>query len=212
MFGIVTTCHWMITCGVATDDPVNDPGGEGFLAVAPEGTRHWFTHLAYRWAPTMVRPIGTGPLGLRSVEAHPTLALDDRLVRRQASMLVTRIEDRFGNSLTYSYSGNRLIAITASDGRRLDVGYLTGTDRIGTVSVTAASGPVRTWSYQYSTALTPLLSKVILPDGSAWSYTLDGLRTGEIRLGAGSCDSLGLLSTNAPSGSMVHPSGLAATF
>jgi len=212
VFGIVTTHHWMVTCGVATDDPVNDPGGEGFLAVAPDGTRYWFTHLTYRWAPTMQRPVGTNSLARRSTGAYATLALDDRLVRRQASMLVTRIEDRFGNSLTYSYNGNRLAAITASDGRRLDVGYLTDTDRIGTVSLTPASGPARTWSYQYSTALTPLLSKVTLPDGSAWSYDLAGFRTGEIRIGEGTCDGLGLLSTNVPSGSMVHPSGLSGTF
>jgi len=212
VFGIVTTHHWVITCGVATDDPVNDPGGEGFLAVAPDGTRYWFTHLVYRWAPTMERPIGTGPLSLRSAGIQPLVALDDRLIRRQASMLVTRIEDRFGNSLTYSYSGNRLVAITASDGRRLDVGYVTSPDRVSTLSVTPASGPARTWSYQYSTALMPLLSKVTLPDGSAWSYDLAGFRTGEIRIGEGTCDSLGLLSTNVPSGSMVHPSGLRGTF
>ncbi|CAM5347107.1 Fibronectin type-III domain-containing protein OS=Rhodanobacter lindaniclasticus OX=75310 GN=B1991_13375 PE=4 SV=1 [Rhodanobacter lindaniclasticus] len=212
VFGIVTTHHWMITCGVATDDPVGDPGGEGFLAVTPDGTRYWFTHLVYRWAATMERPMGTGPLAWRAIGVQPQIALEDRLIRRQASMLVSRIEDRFGNSLTYSYNGAQLTAITASDGRQVTLSYVSGTDRIGTISVAPASGPTRTWSYQYSTALTPLLSQVTLPDGSAWSYDLAGLRNGETLLGEGDCDNLGALSTNVPSGSMVHPSGLTGTF
>ncbi|WP_449421942.1 RHS repeat domain-containing protein [Rhodanobacter lindaniclasticus] len=212
VFGIVTTHHWMITCGVATDDPVNDPGGEGFLAVAPDGTRYWFTHLVYRWAPTMHRPVGSGPQGLQSIVVQPNLFIDDYLTRRQAAMLVTRIEDRFGNSLVYSYNGAQLTAITASDGRQVTLSYLSGTDRIGTISVTPASGPARTWSYQYSTALTPLLTKVTLPDGSAWSYDLAGLRNGETLIGEGDCDNLGAVSSSTVSGSMVHPSGLSGTF
>ncbi|CAM5360630.1 RHS repeat-associated core domain-containing protein [Rhodanobacter lindaniclasticus] len=181
-------------------------------AVTPDGTRYWFTHLVYRWAATMERPMGTGPLAWRAIGVQPQIALEDRLIRRQASMLVSRIEDRFGNSLTYSYNGAQLTAITASDGRQVTLSYVSGTDRIGTISVAPASGPTRTWSYQYSTALTPLLSQVTLPDGSAWSYDLAGLRNGETLLGEGDCDNLGALSTNVPSGSMVHPSGLTGTF
>lgn len=212
-FPIVTTRHWMITCGVATDDPVGDPGGEGFKAVAPDGTLYWFTHLAYRWAPTMHRPIGSGPLGLQSIGVQPNAFIDDYLTRRQAMLLVTRIEDRFGNSLTYSYSGAQLTAITASDGRQVTLDYLTGTGRIGTISVTPATGPARTWSYQYSATATPLLTQVTLPDGSAWAYNLAGFRSGEIiEESQGDCDTLGLVSSNVLSGTIVHPSGLTGTF
>ncbi|KQZ66752.1 hypothetical protein ASD55_17345 [Rhodanobacter sp. Root561] len=202
----------MITCGVPTDDPVGDPGGEGFLAVGPDGTRYWFTHLTDRWAPTMQRPVGTG-LGLQSLVVHPNLTPDDRLVRRQVSMMVTRIEDRFGNSLTYSYSGDQLQSITASDGRQVSVSYAAGTDRISALSVTPASGPARTWNYQYNTDARPLLTKVTLPDGTAWSYNLAGLRSGlVIDEGSGDCDNLGAVSSNVLSGSIVHPSGLTGTF
>ncbi|WEN15572.1 hypothetical protein PY254_02535 [Rhodanobacter sp. AS-Z3] len=212
VFPIVTTHNWMISCGVASDDQTSDPGGEGFMAVAPDGTRYWFTHLVYRWAPSMNRSISSGPQGLRSMGVHPNVAVDGFLIRRQASMLVSRIEDRFGNSLTYSYSGAQLTAITASDGRQLSVSYVSGTDRIGSVSVVPASGPARTWNYQYNTALLPLLTQVTLPDGSHWSYNLGGLRAGTIVEGQGDCDTAASVSTNTPSGSMVHPSGLTGSF
>jgi YD repeat-containing protein len=38
-------------------------------------------------------------------------------------MMVSRIEDRFGNFVTYTYAGNRLTAITASDGRSITLSY-----------------------------------------------------------------------------------------
>ncbi|MBT2143982.1 MULTISPECIES: hypothetical protein [unclassified Rhodanobacter] len=126
-------------------------------------------------------------------------------------MLVTRIEDRFGNFLTYSYDGANLTAITASDGRALDLSYELGTSRISAATLQSPLGS-RTWSYQYGTDVYHVLNKVTLPDGSAWSYDLAGLRSGEIIVGGGDCESLGLLSTNVPSGSIVHPSGLTGTF
>ena len=92
-FSIITKQNWMVSCLPATD---GSAPGEGFLAVAPDGSRYWFTHMIYRWAPNIERPIGSSPVGF-----SPTLYPQDMLRRREAALLVTRIEDRFGNSLTY---------------------------------------------------------------------------------------------------------------
>jgi hypothetical protein len=47
-FSIVTKNNWMIGCGVTASD-----GGEGFLAIAPDGTRYTFAHVFYRPANTI---------------------------------------------------------------------------------------------------------------------------------------------------------------
>jgi hypothetical protein len=50
-FNIVTKNNWMLGCGVTASD-----GGEGFLAIAPDGTRYTFAHLVYRpWYEITVR-------------------------------------------------------------------------------------------------------------------------------------------------------------
>lgn len=136
-FPIVTKHNWMITCGVLTDTETN--GGEGFLAIAPDGTKYTLNHLIYRWAPTLERPIGSGPMAVGNTSGTDNQAIqadagdslgggvvtpqnhpNDFLLRREASMLVTRVEDRYGNTLTYTYDPSnpaRLTAITATVAR-----------------------------------------------------------------------------------------------
>mgnify|MGYP001095824141 CR=1 FL=1 len=80
-FPIVTKQHWMIRCLAQTS---NGQPGEGFLAVAPDGTKYWFDWLAYKEAPAIIQKAGSA------------------LRRRVAMMLASRVEDRFGNSLTYA--------------------------------------------------------------------------------------------------------------
>ncbi|EIL95298.1 hypothetical protein [Rhodanobacter spathiphylli] len=122
-FPIVTRQNWMVSCGVQTDDGVS---GEGFTAVTPDGTTYTFNHLVYRWAPSMTRPFGSNPMNLQASGMQSMAALDDLLRRRQASMLVTHVEDRFGNYLDYTYDGANLQSITASDGRALNLTYVSG--------------------------------------------------------------------------------------
>ena len=130
--------------------------GEGFLGLAPDGTRYWFN-----WMVSYPeRPLhGTGAIvdccGARTVRVHADLA------RRVYRLYVTRIEDRFGNSVTYSWSGANLTSISASDGRSIDLTYADG--RIA--SATAGS---RTVQYSYTNGL---LSTVTLPDASGWTFS-----------------------------------------
>ncbi|HEV2679260.1 MAG TPA: hypothetical protein VGV14_02055, partial [Rhodanobacter sp.] len=209
-FPIVTKQNWMIACGVTASD-----GGEGFLAIAPDGTRYTFAQLVYRPMDTITSPIGTPPLaGVR-----PRLAPMNFLGRRDALMYVTQIQERFGNTLTYTYdptSGN-LTDITASDGRHLTLTYVSGTSQVATVTVLSTDVPARTWTYSYSfTNGTPTaLTGVQLPDGSAWSYNLAALTAEpDPTFVYGDCgaNQLATVDGGSVTGTITHPSGLTATF
>lgn len=119
--------------------------GEGFLAVTPDGTKYWFDWMAqYTHAP-LASPM--------TVTADPL-----SLSRKRNVLYATRVEDRFGNWVTYTYANTynspaRLNSIQSNDGRSITLTY-NGNGRVAT-----ASNGSRTWTYQYQTTL----SAVILP-------------------------------------------------
>ena len=219
-FSIVTKNNWMIGCGVTASD-----GGEGFLAIAPDGTRYTFAHLVYRpWYPI----IGAGPLppdGTHVVTSSTVSAKSvtpmvgspggiGTLYREDAFMYVTQIQDRFGNTLTYNYdpSTGYLSSITANDGREVDVTYVSGSQLIQTITAKAANVASRTWTYTYGIGLTG----VQLPDGSAWSYNLQ-LGPVNFNSSTSNCQLNELPSFTYPvtggvAGTITAPSGLTGTF
>ncbi|TPG03900.1 RHS repeat protein [Rhodanobacter glycinis] len=209
-FPIVTKQNWMVKCGVLTDNETN--GGEGFLAIAPDGTKYTFNHLVYRWAPNMNRPYGSDPMSLQSFGMQPMAAVDDFLRRRQASMLVTRVEDRFGNYLIYHYDGANLTAITASDGRALNLTYVPGTSRIDKATLQASDATLREWSYDYGTDVYHVLNKVTLPDNTSWSFDMADFLASDMNPAGGTCSTAAQLSTDTWIGSITHPSGLVGSF
>jgi hypothetical protein len=109
-FPIVTQSHWMIGCLPGTS---NGQPGEGFFAVSPGGVKYWFDRLVYEDEPWL--KISKSSLGGIW-----------QVARYRASMLVTRMEDRFGNSLVFTYESNsgRLSNITASDNRQIGVQWM----------------------------------------------------------------------------------------
>ena len=208
-YPIVTKQDWMIGCGVTASD-----GGEGFVALAPDGTRYTFAHLVYRPMPWMERPYGSSGNAIGGV--HPMMNDADYLARYAAAMYVTQVQDRLGNTLTYNWNGNNLGSIIASDGRELDFSYNSGTSLIHSVTVKAAGGAsARIWTYTYGgSSSMPTLTSVQLPDGSTWTYQIGNLESATLNTVGGSCtqNTLPTLQSGAVSGSMVAPSGLAATF
>ena len=185
-----TKGYWLITCLASTS---NGLPGEAFQAIAPDGTRYWLDHLVYKTAPS----------------AGSTLN------RKYGSMLVTRIEDRFGNWVAYHYSATGILdAIDASDGRRVTLannGY-----NITSATVVSAAGN-RTWTYQYSTQdAQGALTSMVLPDGTSWQFSLDGLfYIGMPLQTSGNCNGAvqndGLTGTTR-TGSITSPSGATATY
>lgn len=92
--------------------------------------------------------------------------------RVKVYLLASRIEDRFGNWVTYSYDGSgKPLSITASDGRAITLSYTNGV-----ISSATASG--KQWTYEYQeygagAEAQQRLSAVRLPDNSAWAYAYD---------------------------------------
>lgn len=125
--------------------------GLGLIVRSPDGTVYEMT--------TPGQPAGNGP--------NP-----------QNAYYTTRIVDRNGNTLNFSYvdvgTTTAISRITASDGRTITFSYIGNTlDRISDGS--------RTWRYSYDTsagASYPFLTKVTRPDGASWKYSYNMADTG----------------------------------
>lgn len=175
--------------------------GEGFLAINKDGTKYWFDWLAVYdlW------PI------LESYE----LGYAEQLYRKRNVLYATRVEDRFGNWVTYSYSNAqtapaRLNRIESSDGRHIDLSYSAAG------KIASATDGARTWQYAYNSNNTRL-KQVTLPDGSQWKFEFDDIYNFYIGMGNdSSCDHPGFYNdpNTSPTRSMLltHPSGAVGQF
>lgn len=196
-----TTKNWAVGC---TPRTANGAPGEGFIAVAPDGTRYWLDWLVQRPADSMTRGDG------------------GTLARRRASMLVSRVVDRLGNTVTYQYdsSGNPL-AIMASDGRQLRLTYDTvptpdgAVARLRTVTATGLSAGQRTWTYNYDNGQVSHLTGVILPDGSSWSFGMNTVTATQVpgqTLYQGCGDPVTSVNAAPWTATMRNPDGMTAQF
>lgn len=211
-FPLVTKERWAVGCTPATS---NGQPGEGFVAVSPDGTKYYLDVLL--WKKTDYMATGGG----------------GALHRRLATMNVSRVVDRFGNSVTYSYDGNgNLTEIDGSDGRKVTLAYETWQNpakdtfgnfydpvayRVHSITVQPASAAPRTWTYGYGTdPVLPRLNRVQLPDGSAWSFNLGGFAPlptdGLLILNQGCSYVLRPQDAFTSSGSISQPSGVTGTF
>ncbi|MGS1078415.1 RHS repeat domain-containing protein [Pseudoxanthomonas beigongshangi] len=139
--------NWRFSCTATTK---NAYPGQGFVAHSPDGKKYYLDWVVTRQAP--------------SIRAGFTYSTYDRSLRDTIFFMVSRVEDAFGNWVNYSYTGDKLTSITASDGRFINLSY-SGSN---VVSVTSSIG---TWTYSY---VNGRLSSVALPDGSNWAYTTVG--------------------------------------
>ena len=203
-FPVVTSGYWVFSCLPNTKNGVE---GEAFLALSPEGTKYWFDWYV-----------------LRSIPGKE----ENQYTIYSSILYPTRVEDRFGNYLTYSWLGDTLSTITASDGRKVAFFYennIDGVKRISRVTANPDSSNSRTWSYSYVAAprtYNNSLASVTLPDGSSWRYSLSGLSlmcdqsfTGEGGNATFVCDvesDYGYGATREYTGVIVSPSGLSGVF
>lgn len=159
--------YWMAgdqTYVSCLDDVANGSGngaGEGFLAVTSDGTRYRFDRMAQYVEPGLGHPLG-----------------GKDTPRRRNVLYASRVEDRFGNWVEYTFANlwnqpAKLTRIRASDGRELTIGY------DGYNHVASMVQGARTWTYQYA-ALSGgrrTLTAVIQPDGSRWSIGFSAFTT-----------------------------------
>jgi RHS repeat-associated protein len=166
----VTKSNWVLSCVSSLQADNSGLGGEGFVATSPDGTRYTFNRLVRQHTINAdLRVLSGYQYGGTPVYAW--------LNRYKYTMFATRIDDRFGNWVTYTYdSNNHLTQIAANDGRTITLTY-NANGHIAT-----ASDGTHTWSYQYAQnsiyttgeSTTEVLSGVTLPDSSAWSFTYGG--------------------------------------
>jgi len=149
VYPMLTNQHWQIGCLGAT---TSGHPGEAFLVLAPDGTQYHLTQMMFDT--------------YTSFRDWDSQWWTDQ-PRNFARMKVTQIEDRFGNTVIYHYTGDRLTSITASDGRSVAIEWWADAPLIKKIT---ADG--RTWTYDYASrsAIGGILSQVTLPDGSAWTF------------------------------------------
>ena len=172
----LTKDFFRIGCGINVKNPTVTPG-EGFVAVSPQGVKYFFDWAIERAAPKVYTYSSAGVQGSMSHYAF----------RKHVMLLATRVEDRFGHGINYTYSGDKLTRIQADDGRYVQLTYSVDGTRI-----VQADSTVGTWTYAYvqrpmvtnaqGFTIDPgsvdpnsySLSGVTQPDGSTWSYSYTG--------------------------------------
>lgn len=90
---LTTKDQWHFSClsSLQSGQP-----GEGFMALAPDGTRYWFDWMVSYTGRT------TQGYGMVVYASGKTLRTSGELNRREYRLYPTRIEDRFGNYITYT--------------------------------------------------------------------------------------------------------------
>lgn len=154
----ITQGNYRIGCLAST---ANGYAGEGFLVLAPNGLKYFMNWMVQRDASSMTKPLpGTGQQTSAS--------------RKSYYLLATRVEDRFGNWVTYQYTGDKLTRIESNDGRWINLSY-------NGALVASATSSAGTYSYQYQSAnyrsggtSSSYLSGVTRPDGSTWTFAISG--------------------------------------
>lgn len=221
-FPVVTSGKWAIGClpSLANDTTAGKTMGQGFVAVSPNGTKYKFD-----WAVTyQARTLTKSSNAPGKPSTMPDAEQDDpdgvttaTLPMVEIAILPTKVVDRFGNTVTYTYDPVRpanLKRIESSDGRVITITYWTDTtgdtNRIRTVS-----DGTRTWTYTYNTSGFKDLSLVQLPDGSRWKIdTIQPLIADVQYLNDGTdyCSIRPITYNTRLTGSMTHPSGATGTF
>ena len=251
-YPIVTANLWAVSCLSALKNPqtttVPKIQGEGFLAIAPDGTKYYFDWYV-RFPVLLLSKVGGAPQGVVSLEAQlseqqngspakpgsangdsqplpevpPTTdaAINATLPRDEIWLMATRVEDRYGNWVTYTYDPQKpknLTRIDSSDGRSLVLTYVPDTAGSSEVIKTVSDG-TRTWTYEYaefqSSASTIFdLRKVIQPDNTSWTFpdSFHNLFRPVTLQNNGGCEGVPMFSAIDWTGSIVHPSGATGTF
>jgi len=193
----VTKSNWRIRCEII--EPTNSamPSTEAFIAESPEGVIYTFSQL-------------------KLVKGKPVIKDTHATSRYYAFMRVTKIADRFGNEVIYSYDeNNNLSRISSNDEegasqRQIDLSYITYR-RQQYLDKATANG--RTWQYKYRQANGGYgLSAVILPNNTQWTFNLKNLAdVTPISQNNARCDFTGPHRSYI-NGEITHPNGVTGSF
>ena len=181
--------------------------GQGFLATTADGTKYRFDWMAAFHEPQVEK------------KRESSLDGEDVLSRRRLALYATSVQDRFGNSVTYTYTNApdapiRLSRIDASDGRSI----VLQPNAYGQVARITAGTQEWTYEYEGLGSMLPALTGVVQPDLRRWSFDVAGL-SGMLRYEGGqagdqlrTCMSPGGVISPSHSGTITHPSGAIGEF
>jgi hypothetical protein len=147
---LITKNFWVFRCLATTK---NGTPGEGFMAISPNGEKYYFDWVVNRSGGKLTKRIANYGNGTVSI------------TRTHVFFLVSRIEDKSGNWVNYTYIGDKLNRISASDGRYIQIDAWNGND------IASVSSSVGSWSYVY--ASNSLV--VTQPDLQHWTIASTGL-------------------------------------
>jgi len=182
--------------------------GEGFEVVFPDGTVYTLNQMVSRINEQIAKPIDQYALragsGRKGIVVTPMAATTFTLPRVEVRLYPTKATDRFGNTVTYTWSATnpeQLLQITASDGRQLTFGYTAG-------AVSSVTDGTHTWTFT-NTATTYTVTN---PDGGQWIYTLGDLFSLKMSTTSG-CGGQAYFGTPPVlTGTVQAPTGALATF
>lgn len=193
-YPVVTANGWSFSClSTLRNAPA---AGEGFIAYSPDGTQYQFDQMV-------------------SFPAGGIIKTDGSLVRVDVWIMPSKVTDRFGNTVTYTYDTTNQVKVTSissSDGRTLTLNY--GSPIAGNGNaITSVTDGTRTWNYTYHGSYnTASLESVVLPDASKWIFTnTDALLDDVSNTGGPTCE-MPWIDTSQLTGSMTHPSGATGSF
>lgn len=178
-YPIVTKEGAAVRC-LATLD--SGSGGEGFEVVTPDGAIYTMNHMVSRRIEGLTKSspmpeflivggVQTSNSSMRYATksgVQPSVAVNYILPRDEVLIYPTQVRDRFGNTVTYTWSDTnpwRLLQIVASDGRHLDFTY--PQDDADSYQVTSISDGSRVWTYS--------AYQMTQPDGKSWAWGVNGL-------------------------------------
>jgi len=192
--------------------------GQGFEVTTTSGITYTFDTLMARDYPAITKPY-TDDSGVQRTA---------RSGREKVYLLASQVRDRYGNWVRYQYNGyGQPDKIWSKDGREIDLVYdfipmpaSKIMPLLKSASITLSSpAQTRTWLYTYD--ISPrdgsrLLSTVVLPDGSGWSYSYTGSTYAVYDTpdtSTNNCiQALPASGTEALSVTMKHPAGAKGTF
>lgn len=165
---LVSKDNWIVHC----IPNIGSGQGEGFKATSPDGTTYEFDkRVVY----------DTAPGGWET---------------KEEVFFVTDIEDVHGNTVTYSYTGDKLSQISANDGRSISITWSGN-------KITQVTANGRSWAYTYSGND---LDRVTLPDSTYWDVG-DTSSLRETR-----ADTICLTTEPYPNITIKHPAGATAQY
>lgn len=215
-YPIVTKDDAAVRCVALASTSESGSQGDGFEVVTPDGVIYTLNQMVSHLTAQISKPIddiGMLKAGASSRQSanvpppEPNAAINFTLPRVEVFLYPTKVTDRFGNYVTYTWSATnpwQLTQITASDGRQITFNYPSGTSGL----VSSVSDGTHTWTYGYSGGI----STVTLPDGNSWSSSLSTLFTFENHINSGCGTDPSFIPPAPLTGSVTSPSGATAVY